>query len=318
MKRYLDEAKQCGYLVQLKHLTVLLVGTSGVGKSSFLQVLQGSDPPQEHNPTDAKEQKKLMLSSKFNIKSDKRWDLLDGQAQRTEICKRLRSKTLVESEQHTTDIPESEHSTTTINDNVTLSTEDETIGNENHNQENLKESSYSIKHDHQLPEQNNISTSSIKNEDGETSLDKEILNCSASSKPADTWNILTVIDTAGQPEFINLLPAINNLAKITFVIFDMKYKLENKVQVKRGNIKDNDELHYSNLHALKYFLSTITSSARFDATVKHIDYSDKFQVCFIGTHYDKVIDNPELCDEINEEIDKMIGQCNIDDICSVW
>ena len=301
-------------MVQLKHLTVLLVGTSGVGKTSFLQVLQGNDPALEHNPTDMKEHKKLMLPSKFGIESDNRWNLLDEQAQITEIYKRLRSETLVNSNKDVTDIPELEHS---INNNVTLNTEDETIGNENHNHENLKESSYPIKHD-QLTEQNNISTISVKNEDDETSLDKKILNCSASSKPSDTWNIVTVIDTAGQPEFINLLPAINNLAKITFVIFDMGSELKNEVQVKRGGYNDNERLHYSNLHALTCFLSTITSSAQLDATVKHTNNSDKFQVCFIGTHYDKVIDNPKLCVTIDKEIKEMIKQCNIGDICSVW
>ena len=335
-------------MVQLKHLTILLVGTSGVGKTSFLDVLQGNEPAKKHNPTDMKEQRKLMIPSKFGIKSDNSWVLLDEHSQITEIYKRLHSKTLVNSNQHISDIPQSTYSTTTINDNVSPSTEDETIGNEYHNapsedHEKMKvvndQSSYPIRHDQQIAKQNNIATSyitnedyetrqiarqnnisttSIINDDYETSLDKKILNCSASSKPSDTWNILTVIDTAGQPEFINLLPAINNLAKITFVIFDMESGLKNKVHVKRGDIQDNDKLHYSNLHALKYFLSTITISARFDATVKHTDNSDKFQICFVGTHYDKVIDNPNLYEDIDEEITEMIKQCNIHDICCVW
>ena len=32
------------------------------------------------------------------------------------------------------------------------------------------------------------------------------------------WDILTIIDTGGQPQFISMLPAVNNFAMITFIV----------------------------------------------------------------------------------------------------
>ena len=44
--------------------------------------------------------------------------------------------------------------------------------------------------------------------------------------PPDVWNMLTFLDTGGQPTFINMLPAVNSSAMITFIMLSMEHGVE--------------------------------------------------------------------------------------------
>ena len=59
--------------------------------------------------------------------------------------------------------------------------------------------------------------------------------------PEEVWDILTFMDTGGQPQFISMLPAVNSFAMITFIIHKMKTGGQNSlneiVEVQYGNEK---------------------------------------------------------------------------------
>ena len=76
----------------------------------------------------------------------------------------------------------------------------------------------------------------IKKLDASDGLESEILRI------PDPVQMITVIDTGGQPEFIHMLPAIVNCPTINFVVFNMTKKLTDKVEVyyKKG-IKQKEE-----------------------------------------------------------------------------
>ena len=44
--------------------------------------------------------------------------------------------------------------------------------------------------------------------------------------PPDIWNLVTFLDTGGQPAFINMLPAVNSSAMITFIMLSMEAGVE--------------------------------------------------------------------------------------------
>ena len=115
----------------------------------------------------------------------------------------------------------------------------------------------------------------------------------------DVWNIITFIDTGGQPQFISMLPAVNNTAMITFVVHKMEggaESLHNKVTVAHGNKHgEHSFMPYStgqtNLDLIKSLMSFTNNIFS-----KNIPFLDK--VCckmgnsttclsFIGTHSDK-------------------------------
>jgi len=78
----------------------------------------------------------------------------------------------------------------------------------------------------------------------------------------DVWKMVNILDTGGQPEFINLFPAISNSIIVTFIILNMcggVKGLDEKVKVihsKHG--KQSYEpycLHYTNLDLIKLLMA---------------------------------------------------------------
>ena len=84
--------------------------------------------------------------------------------------------------------------------------------------------------------------------------------------PGKVWDILTFMDTGGQPQFISMLPAVNSFAMITFIVHKMETGGQNSlnkiVRVQYGNEKG--EISYKP-HPHKYtylqFIETLISYA---------------------------------------------------------
>ena len=76
--------------------------------------------------------------------------------------------------------------------------------------------------------------------------------------------LITVIDTGGQPEYIHMLPAINNCPTVNFIVHDMTKGLDDKVivQYKSKHNKNFADypLHYSNLDMIALLMSLTTDS----------------------------------------------------------
>ena len=269
-----------------------------------------------------------MIPSKIGVQSDKTWISLNKNEQIAEIKKRLESRSL----KPKSNIDNNED-TTTANEDTTTANEsgfEDTTGSDNDdtasgepNNKGFKSSIYHHNEDNGKRTDSNHQGKYPTKLDKST-LDNKVLNYSVSDKPSETWNILTIIDTAGQPEFINLLPAINKLAKITFVVFNMQCGLDNDVVINRGDgYKDEKTLskkvHYSNLHAIKCLLSMVNHSSECNDNDDNLKKSnDKFQICLVGTHYDRVIGELELLIKMEEAINNTIKKLNIDNLCFVW
>lgn len=137
----------------------------------------------------------------------------------------------------------------------------------------------------------------------------------------EIWDMLTLLDTGGQPELINMLPSVNTSAAVNFIVFDLSIgdDLSNGVSCLKKNVigksskKGYNErtLNYTYLNLLKCLLSFTKMSAR-----KKILYPelpsfdkkcyDKAGVCFIGTHADELMKNllkSEVMKLQNEEIE---------------
>ena len=317
-------------------MTILVAGTANVGKTCLLEVLQGNVPPTNHSPTPARKSKKLMITTnKVDIKSDNTWAPvdIDSQIRQCLFAKSLRKKTTKYSTKHSTDISKS---------NATESDKDKTASNVPYEvDEPMNTVNDPSRHPKVVTEpdpqghttyspgtkDNNHSTKltiNVISGDKKTSFDDKFLYYDPSNTFSGTWDILSIIDTAGQPEMINLLPVINKLAKITFIVFNMLSKLDDPVKYYDDD-EDNSHIktYYSNLNVIECILSMISYSANCIDTLNEDDRNsnddkDKFQVCLVGTHYDKVIHDIKLLQHINETIARVVEETKINEICNVW
>jgi len=132
----------------------------------------------------------------------------------------------------------------------------------------------------------------------------------------DTWNILTFLDTGGQPEFINMLPAVNSCAMVTFIVHNMKNSLTSPVTVTHGR-KDGEQsfkpytIDCTNLQLIRSLISftnNILLGRRPDAIFNKesiIKGNNTSYVSFIGTHSDCV--PKEDINKLNSDLEVIVS-----------
>ena len=139
------------------------------------------------------------------------------------------------------------------------------------------------------------------------------------------WDIVTFMDTGGQPQLINMLPAVNDFAMITFIVHNMtggKSSLTDKVLVKHGNESGQDSfkpyrLDYS-YHQLIETLMSYASSVLLPDKEFLNDYkttvsgacnkgTNTSSISFIGTNSDGQSLSEEDIKEIDDELIKTIN-----------
>ena len=132
--------------------------------------------------------------------------------------------------------------------------------------------------------------------------------------------LITVIDTGGQPEYIHMLPTINNCPTINFVVHDMTKGLDDPVMVQyksKHNKNFTDyPLHYSNLDMIGLLMSLTTDSleqpTRQTPTKTRLSIPSKSYIGFVGTHKDKLEekDRAEKIATINERLTCLVNERN--------
>jgi len=129
----------------------------------------------------------------------------------------------------------------------------------------------------------------------------------------DTIKLLSVFDTGGQPEYINLLPAINSVPDINFIVHDLTKELDDVVLVRYNRTGCEEEprytLHYTNLDMIELLVCLITDSLeqRIVQLPRCIGKPEESHIDFIGTHYDMVKDDQEKLQKINKRL-----SCRVD------
>ena len=130
----------------------------------------------------------------------------------------------------------------------------------------------------------------------------------------ETVKLITVVDTGGQPEYIHLLPAINSYPTVTFLVHDLTKKLDDPVQVRYK--KEGCEeapvqmLNYSHLDMVHLLMSFVTDSLEHPPEVPCLSVPKKSYIGFVGTHYDKIKDDPTILQEIDDKLDYVVDKIN--------
>ena len=157
------------------------------------------------------------------------------------------------------------------------------------------------------------------------------LSPATSEKVPETWDMLTLVDTGGQPEFINMLPAISTATDVTFVVLNLsdgKECLSKEVEAQHSDPGYNNcYKKYTNKQLLKCLLASINESSNkmpFYPSIIDVQGNRHSQlaVCFIGTHADVVInsgqDISEVIDAVNKEIIACLNNTKVAKDLDVW
>ena len=141
-------------------------------------------------------------------------------------------------------------------------------------------------------------------------------------QPGEVLNIITLLDTGGQPEYIHLLPTINIYPTVTFVIHDLSKSLSDQVLVEYSqhgkHMFTPYHLNYSNLNMIKLLMSAANdslerSTVNIPQLVTTPGTNKKSYICLVGTHADKT---PRKIKETEKELGIMVNKTHCE--TAVW
>jgi len=138
-------------------------------------------------------------------------------------------------------------------------------------------------------------------------------------KPGEVLNIITLLDTGGQPQYIHLLPTININPTVTFVVHDLSKSLDDRVLVEYSqhgkHMFTPYHLSYSNQDMIKLLMSAANDAwERSPPIIPHLaqisSSNNTSYICLVGTHADKVTKQviTETADQLAALVDKT--QCS--------
>ena len=315
IKQLIQEAKEMDSTMKIRHAKILFCGASGVGKTSFVRLLKNERFISEPHSTGVGNIQQIMLFKKASLQGMK-WTDLNLTKEIKQLKLRLHHNLV------SNFIPiKKEHRQNTVEQI------DFTV--ENDDDADADRESVQVECSPSIPSTLNIK----RHVDHSSDVEKHLYALSPTftedfEKPSPIWDILTLLDTGGQPQFINMLPAVNTSATVTFVVMNILNcvtGLDDRVLVRHYNKgKKSYEpyyLNYTNKDLIRCLVALLKDSVLADTLLPAVTFSEKTRsskpgLCFVGTHLDKV--RLEDVDKINEEVKKLIQQLEPNDNISIW
>ena len=289
----MSKARDDGRTIKVRYGKVLICGASAAGKTNFLNLLMREDFQKEHIITEVAKPQQVSIATKAQVsKNDNNKEIV---FKRMNIDSEINQLTL-----HL------------LKECITPSILEEKLADVKGLVQLQKVSESEIQNSCTIPEIM-ISRKLADNADSE----EEILPM----KPTENiWDILTFMDTGGQPEFISMLPAVNNFAMITFIVHKMrrgKGSLNEKVVVEKDGKDIQLEYTYNQLiqTLMSYAGSVLFPDKEFlneykeSASVANDRKKCTSLISFIGTHSSHVSESD--IEEINSELIKNTDVGNI-------
>ena len=322
MKKLVQEAKEKGLTMKVRYAKILFCGASGAGKTSFADLLKNKKYQVKQCSTGLGDLQQMMMISEKASFEGTNW--VDLQPPEEFLQLKLRMYHKLASQTEVLSLQTSDDNTDDVN---ALSSFAEALL--------INQSEPDISSKRVIPDvprvqqEEKTSMRQLESTEVEKRLYSKSPNLNTYQKPSDIWDILTLLDTGGQPQFINMLPAVNSSATITFVVLNMLggvKHLEERVQVHHYNqdgLKSYEPypLNYTNKDLIKCLVALLKDSMIRDVSLpdvfvfkKAID--NKPGVCFVGTHLDKI--DPQEVDKISEKIEELIKQLEPNDNISIW
>ena len=280
----LEQAKANNETLKVSYTTVLFSGSSGVGKSTLLNKLNKEELNRYHHSTGvAKSKHTICIKTSAVIKTTEglQWANLDYDSMISHLNKHL----------HNLRYPPS--SITSLPEESMSSGLNKEIFNPQVLSLNLTSTSSVTEN------ATNTTTSESVIEKNTTKADLaavDIAKADSSNTPllGEVWDIINFLDTGGQPEFVNILPAVSSSIALTFIVFNLSKSLNCPVRVQHNVNGDPSfkpyDLDCTNLDFIKRlmvssenFNKNISSSLELKSIQRKGGGNDS-KICYVGTH----------------------------------
>ena len=252
----LEQAKANKETLKVSYTTVLFSGSSGVGKTSLVNKLNKQKVKKYHHSTGvAKSKHTICIKTTAVVKSTEGLQWVD-----------LDYDSISYLNKHLDTLKAPSHPITKA---VTTAA-------------SLKENTSSTMK----------AESSIKKK---TDIEIDIAKADSSKTPSlgDVWDVINFLDTGGQPEFVNILPAVSSSIALTFIVFNLSKSLDDLVRVEH-NVKGDPSFEPYDLDCTnaEFIKCLMVSSENFNKTITPLelksiqreDGGNESKICFVGTH----------------------------------
>ena len=255
MLQRIQQAKMSGLTLKLAYTTVALTGPPGVGKTSFLNLLNRKKFTRRYHSTNVAESKQVVYVNRTGVVGSgetSQWIDLNHETMLEQLRKHLRT-----------------HTTHPILFRLRKDKSTQMHTTKCQVEDDIAENAASFYYD-QTP------------------------------ALGDVWKMVNFLDTGGQPEFINLFPAISSSVIVSFIVFNMHGGRKNLDEpVKVIHCKDGEKsykpyhLHYTNLELMKILMayskeSSMKTRSPLPSTNQRSNSTSTSYQCYLGTHADKV------------------------------
>ena len=293
------KARNAKYSVPLRYGKVLFCGAAAAGKSNFLNLLMEQDFQSLHISTEVLKPQQVTVAMKAVVSTDD---------DKVEFKKMNIDDEILQLESY---LPE------------------------NYSKFESSRSTSAVKNDSQVSQlKSKIADHKGKNIDNtaeESKLAFTNINEAKklAKKPSEVWDILTFMDTGGQPQFISMLPAVNSFAMITFIVHKVlpggKGSLNKIVEVQYGNEKGEVSFkphpHKYTYHQLIETLISYASNILLPDTkfldklkTKSAETENIRSILLVGTHCgdDALAENDIV--EVDNELTKQVEKSGVNHI----
>ena len=285
----------------MSYTTVLFSGSSGVGKTTLLNKLNKEELNRHHHSTGvARSKHTICIKTTAVIKTTEglQWANLDYDSMISHLNKHLHNLRYPPLSITVTSSPPEESMSSGLNKEIfnpqvlSLNTTSASSVTEN---------------------VTNTTTSESVIEKNTTKADLaavDIAKADSSNTPllGEVWDIINFLDTGGQPEFVNILPAVSSSIALTFIVFNLSKSLNCPVRVQHNVNGDPSfkpyDLDCTNLEFIKRlmvasenFNKKISSSLE---SIQREGGGNDSKICYVGTHALNV--SEEKIKEIDDQL----------------
>ena len=312
----LEQAKANNETLKVSYTTVLFSGSSGVGKTTLLKKLNKEDLNRHHHSTGVAESNHtICIKTAAVIKTTEglQWANLDYDSMLCHLNKHLHNLRFPSSTiTATSSLPE--ESTSLPQESLSSDLNEATF-----NPQILSPSSTSA-----LENVTDTTTSEnvITKKTAKVDLAAvDIAKADSSNTPllGEVWDVINFLDTGGQPEFINIMPAVSSSIALTIIVFNLSKSLDSLVHVQHNVNGDPSfepyNLDCTNLEFIKRlmvssenFNKNVSSSLELKSIQRKIGGNDS-KICYVGTHALNV--SEEDIEEIDEQLSSIASELEL-------